>query len=230
LGTGQLSLAKYLFIATDEAGIPGCHDIGKFLIHFFERIDLNRDLHFHTRTSIDTLDYSGEGLNEGSKLVLAAGAIKLRDLQTALPALFNNLPGVTDPRLLLPGVVAIKTNPFYNYNDTRQELDTLIYALRSHMGQLSGIVQLVLYDDFDLVHSRQVLQDYLWLTYTRSNPSHDVYGVEEFIENKHWGCRGPLIIDARKKPHHAPELKKDPEVEKRIERFFVKGAPLEKWS
>ena len=35
-----------------------------------------------------------------------------------------------------------------------------------------------------------------------------------------------VIIDARTKPHHAPPLIPDPEVEKKIERFFVKGASL----
>ena len=50
------------------------------------------------------------------------------------------------------------------------------------------------------------LNNFLWVTFTRANPSHDVHGVDAFVEHKHWGCRGPLIVDARKKPHHAPEL------------------------
>lgn len=58
-----------------------------------------------------------------------------------------------------------------------------------------------------------------WITYTRSNPSADVYGVNESTENKHWGCTGPMIIDARKKPHHAPELKMEAAVEERIARI-----------
>jgi 4-hydroxy-3-polyprenylbenzoate decarboxylase len=50
--------------------------------------------------------------------------------------------------------------------------------------------------------------------------------VQSFTENKHWGCNGPLIIDARIKPHHAPILEKDPSVEKRIDRLFAKGGSL----
>jgi 4-hydroxy-3-polyprenylbenzoate decarboxylase len=63
------------------------------------------------------------------------------------------------------------------------------------------------------------------VTFTRSNPSHDIYGVNSRYEFKHWGCDN-VIIDARTKPHHAPPLIPDPEVEKKIERFFVKGASL----
>ena len=72
------------------------------------------------------------------------------------------------------------------------------------------------------------LRNFLWVTFTRCNPSHDIYGVDSFCEFKHWGCNGPLIIDARIKPHHAPAVEKDPEVEKRIERLFNKGGSLYK--
>ena len=72
------------------------------------------------------------------------------------------------------------------------------------------------------------LQNFLWVTFTRCNPSHDIYGVDRFYEFKHWGCNGPLIIDARIKPHHAPAVEKDLEVEKKIERLFNKGGSLYK--
>ena len=84
LGTGQLSLAKYLFISGDDKKDINCHDVREFYKHVFERIDLTRDLHFQTKTTIDTLDYSGDGINEGSKLVIAAYGDKKRDLSTEI--------------------------------------------------------------------------------------------------------------------------------------------------
>jgi 4-hydroxy-3-polyprenylbenzoate decarboxylase len=88
-------------------------------------------------------------------------------------------------------------------------------------------------DDFPLIivcdNSEFVaehINNFLWVTFTRSNPSHDIYGVDSFTHFKHWGCNGSLIIDARIKPHHAPPVVKDPETEKSIERFFKKGASL----
>ena len=60
------------------------------------------------------------------------------------------------------------------------------------------------------------LNNFLWATFTRSNPSHDIYGINERIENKHWAC-DTLIIDARIKPHHAPVLEKNPDIEKKVE-------------
>ena len=71
------------------------------------------------------------------------------------------------------------------------------------------------------------LQNFMWATFTRSNPSHDIYGVNSYYENKHWACDN-MIIDARRKPHHAPPLIPDPSVEKNIQRFFAKGGSLSK--
>jgi 4-hydroxy-3-polyprenylbenzoate decarboxylase len=62
LGQGQMSLAKYLWIAArEDAPELDIHDIAGFLRHVLARVDWRRDLHFHTRTTIDTLDYSGSG-------------------------------------------------------------------------------------------------------------------------------------------------------------------------
>jgi 4-hydroxy-3-polyprenylbenzoate decarboxylase len=82
----------------------------------------------------------------------------------------------------------------------------------------------IICDDADFVSA--TLNNFLWTTFTRSNPSHDIFGIESFVENKHWGCKGALIIDARIKPHHAPPLIKDPEIEKRVDALGVKGKSL----
>jgi 4-hydroxy-3-polyprenylbenzoate decarboxylase len=211
LGTGQLSLAKYLFISAGDN--LDCHDVGKFLTYVFERIDLRRDLHFQTKTSIDTLDYSGDGINEGSKLVLAAYGEKQRTLATSVPAQLKN------GKLILPGVIMMSFDAFTDHKKARKEISDLCDQIKTTT-ELEGVVQVVLHDAFEF--GKDILKDYLWITYTRSNPSHDVYGVEEFIENKHWGCKGAMIIDARKKPHHAPELIVDATVSKKADEILKK--------
>jgi 4-hydroxy-3-polyprenylbenzoate decarboxylase len=84
LGTGQLSLAKFLFITAADDQPLSTHDIEGFFTYIFERIDLTRDIHFHTNTTIDTLDYSGTGLNTGSKVVFAAYGERKRALATGI--------------------------------------------------------------------------------------------------------------------------------------------------
>lgn len=225
LGTGQLSLAKFLFIAADDKNQLSTHPVQPFLQYVLERINLQRDVHFYTNTTIDTLDYSGTGLNSGSKVVFAAYGEPIRKLTTEIPSVLNELTQFENPRLVMPGVIAIKTKPFTNYQTVKEEMKMLNYQLHDSTDELKGIAMLVVCDDADFVSAN--LRNYLWVTYTRCNPSHDIHGIRESVINKHWGCEGPLVIDARIKPHHAPPVEKDPAVEKRVDRLFAKGGSLQ---
>ena len=220
LGTGQLSLAKYLIISGDPEKEINCHNIKNFFKHVFERIDLSRDLHFYTKTSIDTLDYSGNDLNQGSKLVMAAYGKQKRELSLIIPDELNTCEFISKPALMMDGVIAIMLTPFSNYSNAKLEIKKLSDWIEKRKEKFNGVVQIIIYDDFVFKPASDNLNDYVWITYTRSNPSYDIYGVGEKTENKHWSCEGPMIIDARKKPHHAPELKLSAQTEKSIERFF----------
>src|SRR5262245_54600964 len=112
LGQGQLSLAKYLLIiAREDAPELDVHDIPSFLRHLLERLDPQSDLHFQTRTTIDTLDYSGTGLNEGSKLVMAVAGPRRRELPASVPPGHFLPEGFGEPRVCLPGVLAVQAPP-----------------------------------------------------------------------------------------------------------------------
>ena len=224
LGTGQLSLAKFLFITADDDNKVSAHHIEPFFHYLLQRIDLTRDVHFQTHTTIDTLDYSGTGLNSGSKVVLAAyGDIK-RELCTEVPSALKELHTFSNPQLCIPGVIALQGNKFESYNQLPGETDSLYEQLKSKMESLKSTPIIILCDDSSFVS--KTLNNWLWVTFTRCNPSHDIHGIASFTENKHWGCKGPLVIDARIKPHHAPPLIKDAETEKRIDRLFDKGGSL----
>ena len=224
LGTGQLSLAKFLFITADDSNQLHAHDIQHYLEYIFERIDFTRDLHFHTNTTIDTLDYSGTGLNTGSKLVLAAYGDKKRELCKEVPAALKELQQFENAQLCIPGVVALQTKKFTNYDEAVKEMETLNLQLANSNEQLSNVSQLIICDDS--LFTANNLRNYLWVTYTRCNPSHDVYGIDSFNIYKHWGCNGPVVFDARLKPHHAPAVEKDTAVEKKIDRLFTKSGSL----
>src|SRR5439155_20695656 len=86
LGQGQLSLAKYLLIVAKEDNPDlDIHDIPAFFRHLLERVDWRADLHFQTCTTIEPLDYSVSGFNEGAKVIIAAARPPRRTLPTALP-------------------------------------------------------------------------------------------------------------------------------------------------
>ena len=203
LGTGQLSLAKWLFIAAvEKEKTPEAHHEKAFFMHVFERFDPMRDLHFHTQTTIDTLDYSGDGLNTGSKLVIAAAGKPRRTLGTSLPNDLSLPDGFRAIHVVFPGVLCISAPPFLSYDASERDMEALIGALPVELGQ--SFPWITVCDD--AAFTAKTLNNWLWVTFTRSNPSHDVYGVEAFTKQKHWGCRGSVLIDARIKPFHAPPV------------------------
>ena len=231
LGTGQLSLAKFLFITSDDENKLNTKDIEKYFDFILRRINLKRDIHFYTNTTIDTLDYSGEGLNSGSKVVFAAYGNLIRTLATEPHSRMKNISGFEDVKLVMPGVIAMKTTAFSTYENAKKEMNQLNEQLNGIQNEWhtkanlpEEIAMIIICDDASFVSNH--LNNFLWVTFTRCNPSHDIYGIGSFTHNKHWGCEGPIVIDARIKPHHAPIVEKDPAVEKSIEKYFNKGGSL----
>jgi 4-hydroxy-3-polyprenylbenzoate decarboxylase len=221
LGQGQLSLAKYLLIVAreDDPGLD-IHDIPAFFRHLLERIEWENDLHFQTRTTIDTLDYSGHGLNQGSKVVMAAAGPRRRTLPTEIPAGLRLPEGFSDPRLCLPGILAVR-----GPHDSGHSANLASFCREFGADDaIRGFPLVVIVDDSEFTARNE--GNFLWITFTRSNPAADIGGIDSFIDQKHWGCRGPLVIDARMKPHHAPPLVDDPEVERRVDALAAPGRPL----
>ena len=225
LGKGQLSLAKYLFITADDTNKVSTHHEAEFYQYILERINLKRDLHFQTNTSIDTLDYSGTGLNSGSKLVVAAYGEVLRKLSTTINTSLKELNTFQNPQVVFPGVLVLQGHKFETYDKAKQEFISFNEEIKQKNIDLKGFPMIVVVDDSSFTAA--TLKNWLWVTFSRSNPSHDVYGINSFTEYKHFGCDN-LIIDARIKPHHAPVLEKNPEIEKRVDKLFEKGGSLYK--
>ncbi len=185
---------------------------------------MTRDLHFYTKTTIDTLDYSGTDINSGSKIAVAAAGDKKRELWKELPGTFSMPRPFENCKLAMPGILAVEAPKYLNVEETTNQVEILSSSLG--FKNLEGLPLIVLCDDAGF--TAETINNFVWVTFTRSNPSHDIHGINSFTENKHWGCRGPMIIDARIKPHHAPLLVKDPEIEKKVNELGKVGGSLHK--
>ena len=225
LGQGQLSLAKYLLIAAQEdAPTLHTHDIAGFIGHILERADWRNCLHFQTATTIDTLDYCGSGLNQGSKVVIAVAGPLHHKLATEIPTGLDLPYGFGPVALCQPGILAIQ-GP--SSREGRGEVDLLVEEFcRFYLDRndFIGFPLIVLCDDCSFTSA--TLNNFLWVTFTRSNPATDIYGIRPEIHGRHWGCSGSLVIDARIKTFHAPPLIDDPVVERKIDALAIAGGPL----
>jgi 4-hydroxy-3-polyprenylbenzoate decarboxylase len=227
LGHGQLSLAKYLWIAAFEDN-PNLdvRNAADFFRHALQRVDWRRDLHFQTCTTIDTLDYSSGRLHEGSKVVIAAAGPPVRTLPASCDSRLT-LPeelGFRNPRVALPGVLVVE-GPAYKADAEGPDQAVARFCGRfDRHAPINEFPLIVVVDQSYFV--AHTLDNFLWTTFTRSNPASDIFGIEPSISDKHWGCRGSLVIDARSKPHHAPPLVEDPAITRRVEALAARGGPL----
>lgn len=223
LGSGQTSLAKYLFIASgNDHPTLSTRNLEDYFQHILERVDWRRDLHFHTQTTIDTLDYSGSGWNAGSKVVIAACGPQRRSLGTGRLPTWQLPVGVGPMAVAIPGVLLLQVPQWQNPESAAGEIAQWIELLGQ--ADLESWPLILLVDDarFCAAH----WSNWVWVAFTRSNPSHDIYGIGAQVVHKHWGCTGSLIIDARIKSHHAPELVPDRKVTQKVDSLFAKGGAL----
>ena len=221
LGQGQLSLAKYLLIVAGEDNPTlDIHDIPAFLRHLLERIDWANDLHFHTRTTIDTLDYSGHGLNQGSKVVMAAAGPRRRELPTGVPAGLRLPDGFSQPRLAMPGIVVVQGPKF------TPGPDRLVHFCQG-IGPddpIRSFPLVVIVDDSEFT-ARTVRQFLVG----------DLHGLEprgrhrrrgRIYDGKALGLPWAAGHRCRQKPHHAPPLVDDPQIERQVDALAKPGGPL----
>lgn len=225
LGTNQLSLAKYLLIAAHE----DCPELDinneeAFFRHLLERIDFSRDLHFVTRTTMDTLDYSSGRLNHGSKLIMACAGKKRRTLCTSLPPDFSLPTGFSNPNLAARGIAVVNGPSFTAYEEAQKQMQQLVNHLEPCQERLLQLPMIAVTDDSQFAAS--TFANFLWVTFLKSNPSHDIYGVGDQMEFKHWGCKGPLIVDARTKPFHSKVLEPNKSVVEKVKGYGARGKPL----
>ena len=146
-------------------------------------------------------------------------------MPAAVPADLSLPEGFGEPRVCLPGVLAVQAPPYPATEAGAEPADVRRFCEAFRPGDaLNAFPLVVLVDDSEF--TARTLNNWLWVTFTRSNPAADVYGVAAFTRQKHWGCEGSLVIDARIKPHHAPPLEEDPAVSRRVEALAAHGGPL----
>jgi len=192
LGEGQLSLTKFLLVTNQPVDV---RDFRAMLEHVLARTRPETDLYVFANLSMDTLDYTGPSVNEGSKgvwLGLGGPVRELpREFQTAeLPA------GVTEVRVFCGGCLVV---------DAPSYADEPGAAARVAAHPAFASWPLVVVSD-EPVRATRSAMNFLWTTFTRFEPAADVHAGARDIVRNHIAYRGPVVIDARLKPWFPKEL------------------------
>ena len=191
LGEGQLSLTKFLLVTDQHVDV---RDFAATLEHILARTNPETDLYVFSNLSMDTLDYTGPAVNEGSKGVWLGLGGPVRDL----PRQFSGTPpaGVTDVRVFCGGCLVAGGPSFASEPG---------FAARIAGDRAFETWPLIVVTD-EPARAAASPMNFLWTTFTRFEPAADIHAAGRRIVRNHVAYSAPVVIDARLKPGFPKEL------------------------
>ena len=211
LGEGQLSLTKFLLV-TDRA--VDLHDFKATLEHVLARTHPETDLYVFSNLSMDTLDYTGPAVNEGSKGVWLGLGDAVRDLPGAFSA--PEVPqGMTEARVFCKGCLVVGGPSFADEPGAAARF-------AAHPA-FAGWTLVVLTDEPRRAAASAV--NFLWTTFTRFEPGADIHAAGTRVVRHHVSYQPPILIDARMKPWYPAELFADETTAATVSRRWLEYFP-----
>jgi UbiD family decarboxylase len=191
LGEGQLSLTKFLLLTDRPVDL---RNFKATLEHLLARTQPEADLYVFSNLSMDTLDYTGPAVNQGSKGVW----LGLGDPVRELPRQFSGPTpsGVSDVRVFCGGCLVAGAQPRATDPDA---------AARAAQDPAFREWPLVVITD-EPARAAASSMNFLWTTFTRFEPAADIYAAQTRVVRNHIVYSGPIVIDARLKPGFPKEL------------------------
>jgi UbiD family decarboxylase len=215
LGEGQLSLTKFLLLTNQSVDL---RDFRKVLPHVLERADFRTDLFVFANLSMDSLDYAGPVIEQGSKGVLLGCGDPIRKLPVEFTG--HVPPSVRKVRVFCPGCIVVEAPRFADEKDAAQRI--------ARDPAFASWPLVVLSDDADR-HVRSAM-NFLWSTFTRFDPASDIHASKLELVGGHPSYTPPIAIDARMKPWYPVELFADERtaatVTRRWGEYFPRGMEM----
>jgi 4-hydroxybenzoate decarboxylase subunit C len=194
LGEGQLSLTKVLLVTDRRVDLK---DFRATLAHVLERTRPETDLYVFANLSMDTLDYTGPAVNEGSKAVW----LGLGDPVRRLPREFRPVgavpAGLGDVHVFCPGCLVV--------GGPGRTADAAAAERFVAHPAFADWPLVVLTEEPARAAASPI--NFLWTTFTRFEPAADIHAAERRIVRNHVSYRAPILIDARIKPGFPDELR-----------------------
>lgn len=192
LGEGQLSLTKMLMLTNRPLDLS---DFNETLEAVLERFNPATDLFIFNKTSHDTLDYTGQKLNHGSKAVLMGIGEPIRELPRSYDE--GDIPGISQAVAYCGGCLVVSGASYEKEPELARRVMEFMHA-RSTKWPMVIVVD-------DAMSTSATQTSFLWTVFTRFNPATDIFAASE-IEHHHLSYKLPLVIDARMKPGYPDEL------------------------
>jgi UbiD family decarboxylase len=217
LGEGQLSLTKFLLLTDRPVDL---RDFRATLAHLLERTRPQTDLYVLSNLSMDTLDYTGPRVNEGSKGVWLGLGDPVRELPREFRPAGETPAGLRDARVFCPGCLVVGGPGF--------EEDPAAAGRFAEHPAFEHWPLLVLSDEPARAAASPI--NFLWTTFTRFEPAADIHAARRRLVRNHVAYEPPVLIDARIKPGLPEELFCDEDTARTVERrwreYFPRGVEM----
>jgi UbiD family decarboxylase len=192
LGEGQLSLTKFLLVTDQHVDVK---NFRATLEHILARTRPETDLYVFSNLAMDTLDYTGPTVNEGSKGVWMGLGDPVRDLPRQFTS--PDVPqGITGVRVFCGGCLVVGAPSYESEPDVVSRI-----AASPAFAQWP----LVVVSDEPERAARSDM-NFLWTTFTRFEPAADIHAADRRVIRNHIAYTAPVVIDARMKPWYPKEL------------------------
>lgn len=209
LGEGQLSLTKFLLLTDKPQDLRNFKNVFE---HILERVDWASDFFIFDRTSFDTLDYASGKINRGSKAMLVGVGDKKRELKREFQ---GSLPkGIKAAKVFCGGCLVVEAEAYASDNDLAERI--------ASSGAFDEFEIVVLHDKIEYADSAD---KFLWATWTRFNPSTDIYAKKLEVKNNHISYSAPIVIDSRMKPWYPKEVEPREDIVKLVDRRWREYFP-----
>jgi 3-polyprenyl-4-hydroxybenzoate decarboxylase len=214
LGEGQLSLTKFLLVTDRRVDL---RDFRATLEHLLERTNPETDLYVFSNLAMDTLDYTGPAVNEGSKGVWLGLGEPVRTLPRVFRPAVPPPPEVADALVFCGGCLVV--------GGPSAADDPQVGARLAAHPAFRGWPLLVLTDEPRRAAAGPM--SFLWTTFTRFEPAADIHAAGTRVVRHHVVHEAPVLIDARRKPSFPKEVACDPDtaalVSRRWREYFPDG-------
>ena len=210
LGEGQLSLTKFLLLT--DRGID-LRDFRATLEHILARANFATDLYVFGNLSMDTLDYSGPQVNEGSKGVLLGLGEPIRELPSELRGELP--PGFANAIPFCRGCAVVQGPTFAK--------EPLAARRLTEVPMFDNWPLVVLVDDS--ARAAKSVVNFLWTTFTRFEPAADMHARSLRVVRHQPSYTPPIVIDARMKPSYPDELFCDANTARLVDRRWNEYFP-----
>ena len=207
LGEGQLSLTKCLVLVPSDVDPANPSQVASAVAANFRP---ETDYRLIASTAQDTLDFTGDAFEQGSKMVVDAtgyGHPPDRVAESVITCDPRRWDAIADYRIIKNNILVLKVK------GVRDDTRALLWQIMDYPDVRSAKIVVTVSDDID-IHDNESL---IWGIFTRFDCAKDTMFAGQYFDDLVPVYSGAMGIDATWKPGYPEPLRMDPDIVRKVD-------------